>query len=96
MGILWESPDACNTTSPVWKETFLVLDGDTLYHVAHTPLLHKPNVTEGKPVRYDVAQGDFYLEDEDGKVFKLSIVKKEEDPTAQDRFKRGKQQCQPE
>ena len=94
-GVLWESPDACNTTSPIWKQTFLILADDTLYHVAHTPIRRKPNVTEGKPVKYDIAQGDFYLQDEDGRVFKLSIVKTEEDPTAQQRLKSGKQQCQP-
>jgi hypothetical protein len=96
MGILWESPDPCNDTSPIWKETFLILADDTLYHLAHTPVLHKPNVTEGKPVSYDIAQGDFYLEDDDGRVFKLSIVKKELDPTALERFNSGKLQCQPQ
>ena len=94
-GILWQTPDACNETSPAWKQTFLVLADDTVYHLAFTPLLHKPALTEGKPIRYDIAQGDFYLEDEDGRVFKMAIVKKELDPTAQDRLKSGKPPCQP-
>jgi len=95
-GILWETPDACNEKSPVWKETFIVLAEDnTVYHLAHTPLRRKPNVTEGKPVRWDVEEGDFYLEDEDGRVFKMGIVKKEMDPNAAERFKNGKQPCQP-
>ena len=96
MGILWESPDACNETSPIWKATFLILADDTLYHVVYTPILHKPNVTERMSVRYVIANGDFYLEDQDGRIFKLSIVKNEQDPTAQERFKSGRQQCQPE
>jgi hypothetical protein len=94
-GVLWESPDACNETSPIWKETFLILADDTLYHVAHIPIRNKPNVTEGKPVKYDIAQGEFYLQDEDGRVFKLAVVKKELDPTAQERLTSGKHPCQP-
>jgi len=95
-GILWESPDACNETAPLWKETFLILADDTLYHLAHTPILRKPNVTEVKPVSYDVAQDGFYLMDDDGRVFKLSVVKTETDPTALEQFHRGKKPCQPE
>ena len=95
-GILWELPDACNTTAPIWKETFLILADDTLYHVEHTPILRKPNVTEGKPVSYDIAQDGFYLKDDDGRVFKLSIVRTEIDPTAFARFHKGKQPCQPQ
>lgn len=94
-GILWETPDACNEKSASWKATFLILADDTLYHVAYTAVLHKPNVTEGNPVRWDIEQGDFFLEDEDGRVFKMAIVKKEVDPAAQARFKSGKLACQP-
>ena len=94
-GILWESPDACNETSPVWKDTYLIVDADILYHVAHLPLRRKPNVTERSTVKYALAQGGFYLQDEDGRVFKLSVVKTEQDPNAPERLKRHKQPCQP-
>jgi len=95
-GILWELPDPCNETSPVWKETFLILGDDTLYHVARSSLVgRKPNVTEGQPVQYTIAQGDFYLQDDDGRVFKLAVVKKELDSNAQEQLKRGKRPCQP-
>jgi hypothetical protein len=96
MGILWETPDPCNETSPIWKDTFLILGDDTLYHVAKSNLgRHKPNIREGDPVMYTIAEGDFYLQDEDGRVFKLAVVKKEQDATAQERLKRGKKPCQP-
>ena len=95
-GILWESPDACIDNAVVWKETFLILSEDTLYHVAHSVVLsRKLNVTEGQPVKYAVAQGDFYLQDEDERVFKLAVLKKELDPAAREKFKSGKQPCQP-
>jgi len=63
--------------------------------LAYTSLLHKPKVTERKPVRYIISDQDFYMEDEDRKIFKLS-VKKEQNPTAAERFKSGNQQCQPQ
>ncbi|GEM_PF-3356727 len=44
---------------------------------------------------YATAQGDFFLQDEDGRVFKLSVVKKELDPNAQERLKTGRRPCQP-
>jgi hypothetical protein len=95
-GILWEAPDGCNDASPIWNETFLILGDDTLYHLAHSTLIgRKPNVTEGAAVQYAVAQGEFYLQDDDGRVFKLSVVKKEVDPKAQQRLKSGKLPCQP-
>ena len=95
-GILWESPDACSDGALVWKETFLILADDIKYHVAHSILVgRKPNVTEGSMVQYAIAQGSFYLQDEDGRVFKLVLVKKEQDPTAQELLKSGKQPCQP-
>ena len=95
-GVLWEAPDPCNETSPIWKDTFLILGDDTLYHVAKSNLgRHKPNVSEGAKVMYTMAQGEFYLQDEDGRVFKLEVVKKEQDPTAQELLKKGKKPCQP-
>ena len=95
-GFLWEVPDPCNETSPLWKDTFLILGDDTLYHVARSNLVrHKPNIREGSTVMYTIAEGDFYLQDEDGRVFKLAVVKKEQDPTAQEQLKRGKKPCQP-
>ena len=95
-GVLWEVPDPCNETSPLWKDTFLILGDDTLYHVARSNFVrHKPNIREGNTVMYTIAEGDFYLQDEDGRVFKLAIVKKEQDPTAQEQLKRGKKPCQP-
>lgn len=95
-GFLWESPDGCDDTIPVWKQTFLILAEDnTLYHVAHTPIRHKPNVTERSMVLYALIQGDFYLQDDDGRVFKLAVVKKEQDPKAQELLKSGRQPCQP-
>lgn len=96
IGILWEAPDPCNDTAPIWKDTFLILGDDTLYHVAKSNLSrHKPNISEGGTVMYTIAQGDFYLQDEDGRVFKLAVVKKEQDPNAQEQLKRGKKPCQP-
>lgn len=95
-GVLWEAPDPCNETSPLWKDTFLILGDDTLYHVARSNFVrHKPNIREGSTVMYTIADGDFYLQDEDGRVFKLAVVKKEQDPTAQEQLKRGKKPCQP-
>src|SRR5215471_8606417 len=94
--ILWELPDACNVTAPIWKATFLILADDTLYHVEHTPILRKPNVRERKPISYDIVEDGFYLKDDDGRVFKLSIVKTEVDPNALESFHKGKQPCQPQ
>jgi hypothetical protein len=94
-GILWESPNACDETSRIYKQTFLILGDDLIYHVAHIAVLHKPNITEGQSVRYAVVLGDFYLQDESGRVFKLVLVKSELDPTAKERFKSGKRPCQP-
>jgi len=94
-GVLWETPDACNETSPVYKETFLILADDTLYHVAFIPIRRKPNVTERREIKYDIIQGDLYLQDDDGHVFKLSIVKKEQDPAARQLLNSGKMPCQP-
>ena len=95
-GVLWEAPDPCNETSPLWKDTFLILGDDTLYHVARSNFVrHKPNIREGSTVMYTIAEGEFYLQDEDGRVFKLAVVKKEQDPTAQEQLKRGKKPCQP-
>ena len=95
-GVLWEMPDPCNETSPLWKDTFLILGDDTLYHVARSNFVrHKPNIHEGSAVTYTIAEGEFYLQDEDGRVFKLAVVKKEQDPTAQEQLKRGKKPCQP-
>lgn len=95
-GFLWESPDACIDTWSLYRETFLIVDDDTLYHVSHRPSIsHKPNVMERSTVQYAIADGDFYLQDEDGRVFKLAVVKKEVDPKAQERIQSGKQPCQP-
>ena len=95
-GILWESPNACDETSPVYMDTFLILGDDTIYHLAHNNLIgRKPNVTERSAIMYAIDQGRFYLQDADGRVFKLSVVKKELDPQAQERLKNGKQPCQP-
>ena len=95
-GVLWEVPDPCNETSPLWKDTFLILGDDTLFHVARSNFVrHKPNIREGSTVMYTIADGEFYLQDEDGRVFKLAVVKKEQDPTAQEQLKRGKKPCQP-
>lgn len=46
-------------------------------------------------MQYALADGDFYLQDEDGRVFKLAIVKQEADLKAEERIKSGKQPCQP-
>ena len=95
-GILWASPDPCNDTSPFYKETFLIVRDDIVYHLAHSVLIgRKPNVTERGTVKFDMALGDFYLQDEDGRVFKLAVVKKELDPNAQEHLKSGKPPCQP-
>jgi hypothetical protein len=79
-GILWEAPNACDETSRIYKETFLILGDDIVYHVAHIAVLHKPNITEGQSVRYTVALGGLYLQDENNRVFKLALVKSELDP----------------
>ena len=94
-GILWETPNACDETSRIYKQTFLILGDDIIYHVAHIAVLHKPNIVEGQSVRYAVALGDFYLQDENGRVFKLAVVRAELDPTARDRLESGKRPCQP-
>ena len=95
-GFLWESPDACIDTWSLYRETFLIVGEDTLYHVSHRPpIVHKPNVTERSSVQYALADGDFYLQDEEGRVFKLAIVKQEMDSQAQERIKSGKLPCQP-
>jgi hypothetical protein len=41
-------------------------------------------------MRYAMALGDFYLQDENGRVFKLAVVKTELDPTARERLKSWK------
>ena len=94
-GILWESPNACDETSRIYKQTFLILGDDIIYHVAHIAVLHKPNITKGQSVRYAVALPDFYLQDENGRVFKLAVVKTEPDPTSRERLKSGERPCQP-
>lgn len=46
-GFLWESPDACIDIWGVYRESFLIVGDDTLFHVSHrTPIRHKPNVKE--------------------------------------------------
>lgn len=95
-GILWASPDLCNDDTPFYKETFLIVGDNLLYHVAHTAIRHKPNVTELSTVKFARIQSDFYLQDEDGHVFKLSLVKKEPlDPASEERLKSRKRPCQP-
>ena len=96
-GILWQSPDPCNYYEGVLdKESFLIIGDDLVYHVSHNFLIgHRPNVTEREPVKYAMDRGYFYLQDEDGRVFKLSVVKKELDPKAQERLKNGQRPCQP-
>ena len=95
-GILWQSPDPCNYYEGAFeKESFLIIGDDLVYHVSRGFFGHKPNVTEREPVQYAIAGGYFYLQDEDGRVFKLSIVKKELDPKAQERLKNGQRPCQP-
>lgn len=95
-GILWASPDPCNDFSGFNKESFLIIGDDILYHVSRrTPLGRKPNVTEHSPVKYTMADGEFYLQDEDGRVFKLSVVKKELIPKAEERLKNGQPPCLP-
>lgn len=96
-GFVWESPDACIDTWGLNKETFLIIgDDDTLYHLSHSTLVsRKANVTERATVKYAIAGGEFYLQDESGRVFKLAIVKTEIDPNAAERLRNGKQPCQP-
>lgn len=96
-GFVWESPDACIDTWGLNKETFLIIgDDDTLYHVSRSTLVsRKANVTERATVKYAIANGEFYLQDEGGRVFKLSIVKTEVDLNAAERLRNGKQPCQP-
>jgi hypothetical protein len=77
------------------RESFLIIGGDIVYHQSHNiPIGHKPNITERGPVKYAIAQGDPYLQDEDGRVFKLSVVKKDLNPDAQQRLKNGQRPCQ--
>jgi hypothetical protein len=95
-GIFWASPDLCNEISPFYKETFLIVGDNLLYHVAHTPIRRKPNLTELTAVKFAMIQGDFYLQDDDGRVFKLSLVMKEPlDPASEERLKSRKRPCQP-
>ena len=76
------------------KQTFLFLGDDIISHVARTAVSHKPNITEGQSVRYALAVSDFYLQDENGRVFKFAVVKTELDPTARERLKSGIRPCQ--
>jgi hypothetical protein len=94
-GILWASPDPCLEYSGFNRQTFLIIGGDIVYHVSHNPIRHKPNVTEHAVVKYAMAEGDFYLQDEDGRVSKLSVVSKETIPDAHRRFANGEPTCQP-
>ena len=95
-GFLWASPDPCNETSPFYKETLLIVSEDLLYHVAHTPIRRHLNVTERGLVKFAMIQGDFFLQEDDGRVSKLSLVKKELlDPVARERLKNKKEPCQP-
>ena len=93
-GILWASPDPCNRSSGAASESFLIIGDDIVFHVSHrAPIGHKPNVTERGQVKYAMDRGDFYLQDEDGRVFKLSLLKKELDPDAQKRLRSGQRPC---
>ena len=95
-GILWASPDLCLDSDILFnRETYLIIAEDIVYHVRLGLISHKPLVTERGAVKYATAQGDFYLQDDDGRVFKLSVVKKELDPGALDRMNSGKRPCQP-
>ncbi|MBZ5576336.1 MAG: hypothetical protein LAP40_07260 [Acidobacteriia bacterium] len=95
-GYVWESPDACIDTWGLNRETFLIFGEDTLYHVSHRLLIgHKAGVMERSTVKYALAGGGFYLQDEAGRVFKLAVVKTEFDPNAMARINSGRQPCQP-
>ena len=94
--VLWASPDPCYDFLGFSRGSFVILDEDIVYHVSHrTPIGHKPNVTEGSAVKYAMPESDFYLQDEDGRVFKLTVVKKESIPNALERLKNGQQLCRP-
>lgn len=95
-GVLWAYPDPCYDFLTFDRESFLIISKDIVYHVSHrTPIRRKPNVTEGGTVKYSMPDADFYLQDEDGRVFKLSVVKKESIPNAQERLKNGEPPCRP-
>lgn len=94
-GVLWGPPDPCSDSWDLYKKSLLIVGDDLVYHVTRAPIGRKANVTEGSAVKYTMADGDFYLQDEDGRVFKLTLVKKEPDPKAQERAKSGKRPCQP-
>ena len=95
-GILWASPDPCLDSDILFnRETYLIIADDVVYHVRLGLMGHKPLVTERGAVKYATAQGDFFLQDDDGRVFKLSVMKKELDPGALDRMNNGKRPCQP-
>ena len=95
-GILWASPDPCYDFLTFNRESFLIIGDDVVYHVSRrTPIGRKPNVTEGSAVKYSMPDNDFYLQDDDGRVFKLTVVKKGSIPNAQERLKSGQPPCQP-
>ena len=95
-GIFWESPDPCLDSWDLFKKTYLIIGDGVVYHVSHRPPIgHKPNLTERSPVKYTMADGDFYLQDEDGRVFKLAVLKKELDPKVDEKLKSGKAPCEP-
>jgi hypothetical protein len=93
-GVLWASTDPCIQNSGINRESFLIIGDDIVFHVSHgIRIRHKPNVTERGQVKYAMGRGDFYLEDEDGQVFKLNLLKKVLDPDAGKRFQSGERPC---
>jgi hypothetical protein len=93
-GVLWAAPDPCFQNSGINRESFLIIGNDIVFHVSHgIRIRHKPNVTERGQIKYVMDRGDFYLQDEDGRVFKLNLLKKELDPDAGKRLQNGERPC---
>jgi hypothetical protein len=84
-GILLATPDP-GYSGPLPQNTFLIRDGDILFHVqlSNGWSLRKPDVTERGPVKYTMEDGVFYLLDEDGREYKVSVKKKELRPQDSD------------
>jgi hypothetical protein len=61
----------------VWQH--LTIQGETyIFKVAYQLRMHRPSVTVHGPIKYALEKGGkFYLEDEDGREFKMQVLEKE-------------------